>query len=71
MSYYFRATASGTIGKALEITPQEPQHEGSSGLTESDGQATLRKKLDVEFRPLAPSAPAPHHSLTWGGSRNR
>jgi hypothetical protein len=34
-----------------EIVPQEPQRGGSGGLAESDGQATLRKKLDVEFRP--------------------
>lgn len=71
MSYCLRPTVSRTIGEALEIAPQEPQHEGSGGLTESGGQATLRKKLDVEFRPLVPSAPATHHSLTWGGSRNR
>jgi hypothetical protein len=51
MGYCFRATAPGTIGEIPEIVPQEPQRGGCGGLTESDGQAALRKKLDVEFRP--------------------
>jgi len=71
MSYCFRPTVSRTIGEALEIAPQEPPHAGSGGLPESDGQATLRKKATWSSAPLAPSAPATHHSPTWGGSRNR
>ena len=51
MSHCFCASAPGAIGEIPEIVPQEPQRGGSGGLTESDGQATLRKKLDVEFRP--------------------
>jgi uncharacterized protein (DUF302 family) len=51
MSYCFRASAPGAIKEMPEIVPQEPQRGGSGGLTESGGQATLRKKLDMEFLP--------------------
>lgn len=51
MSYYFEKTLSG-IGfeNAIEKVTEGLKKEGFGILTEIDVQATLKKKLDVDFR---------------------
>ncbi|SFV32568.1 DUF302 domain-containing protein [Thermoflavifilum thermophilum] len=51
MSYYFSKTLSGvSFEDAIQRVTQALQTEGFGILTEIDVQATLKKKLDVDFR---------------------
>ncbi|MBX6379117.1 uncharacterized protein (DUF302 family) [Thermoflavifilum aggregans] len=51
MSYYFSKTLSGvSFDDAIQRVTQALQAEGFGILTEIDVQATLKKKLDVDFR---------------------
>lgn len=50
MSYYFTKIVEGTFSKVIENVTKELQKEGFGILTEIDVKATLKKKLDVDFR---------------------
>ncbi len=51
MSYYFSKTLSLGFDEAIEKVTEALKAEGFGILTEIDVQATLKKKLDVDFRP--------------------
>lgn len=50
MSYYFSKIVDCTFDEAIEKVTEELKKEGFGVLTEIDVQATLKKKLDVDFR---------------------
>ena len=50
MSYYFNATLELPFEEALEQVSKALQAEGFGVLTEIDVKATLKKKLDADFR---------------------
>ena len=50
MSYYFSKTLKIPFDEAVEHTTAELKKEGFGILTEIDVKATLKKKLDVDFR---------------------
>ena len=50
MSYYFAKVVDMPFEKAIEKVTQELKQEGFGVLTEIDVKATLKKKLDVDFR---------------------
>jgi len=49
--YYFNKTLEMPFEKAIERVTEELKKEGFGILTEIDIQATLKKKLEVDFRP--------------------
>ncbi len=51
MSYYFTKTLNKSFDEAIAAVTEELQKEGFGILTEIDVKATLKKKLDVDFRP--------------------
>lgn len=51
MSYHFSKTVDLRFERAIERATEELGKEGFGVLTQIDVQETLRKKLDVEFRP--------------------
>lgn len=51
MGYYFSKTVDLTFDQAIERVTEVLQTEGFGILTEIDVTATLKKKLDVEFKP--------------------
>lgn len=50
MSYYFVKTIEGSFEEAIEKVAESLKKEGFGVLTEIDVKATLKKKLDVDFR---------------------
>jgi len=50
MSYYFSIKVKGSFENILEKTVLSLKEEGFGVLTEIDVKATLKKKLDVDFR---------------------
>src|SRR5665811_1646766 len=50
MSYYFNKTLNLSFDKAIAGVTEELKKEGFGILTDIDVKATLKKKLDVEFR---------------------
>lgn len=50
MNYYNTKTVAYSFDEALIKIPEELKKEGFGILTEIDVQATLKKKLDVDFR---------------------
>ncbi|WP_445664314.1 DUF302 domain-containing protein [Fodinibius sp. AD559] len=50
MSYYFSRTLDTTFEDAIEQTTEALKEEGFGVLTEIDIKATLKKKLDVDFK---------------------
>jgi uncharacterized protein (DUF302 family) len=51
MSYYFNKVLSGkSFDEAIELVTEELKKEGFGVLTEIDVQATLKKKIDVDFK---------------------
>lgn len=50
MSYYFSKTVELPFDQAIEKVTEELKNEGFGILTEIDVKATLKKKLDVDFR---------------------
>ncbi|MCF6342574.1 MAG: DUF302 domain-containing protein [Bacteroidales bacterium] len=68
MQYYFQKTMTDiSFDEAIEKVTEELQKEGFGILTEIDVQATLKKKLDVDFRKYkilgACNAPFAHKAL--------
>lgn len=51
MSYYFSKILNVTFDESIEKVTEALKKEGFGILTEIDVQATLKKKLDVDFRP--------------------
>jgi len=68
MSYHFSKTVDLDFDTAIERTTEELKKEGFGVLTEIDVKATLKKKIDVDFRPyriLGACNPAlAHQALT-------
>ena len=50
MKYYIEKTTEYGFDEAIEKVTEELKKEGIGVLTEIDGQATLKKKLDVDFK---------------------
>ena len=50
MKYYIEKTTENGFDKAIKIVTEELKKEGFGVLTEIDVQATLKKKLDVDFK---------------------
>ena len=50
MSYYFSKIVSEDFDKAIEKVTEKLKEEGFGILTEIDVKATLKKKLDVDFK---------------------
>ena len=50
MNYYFNKTVKGTFEEIIDRVTQELKEEGFGILTEIDVTATLKKKLDVDFK---------------------
>ena len=50
MSYYFTKTIEGSFEDAIERVTESLKKEGFGVLTEIDVKATLKKKMDVDFR---------------------
>ena len=66
--YYFNKTLDLSFEDAIARVTEELKKEGFGILTEIDVQATLKKKLDVDFRPYrilgACNPPFAHKALT-------
>lgn len=71
MSYYFSKTLDTTFEDAIEKTTEALKEEGFGVLTEIDIKATLKKKLDVDFKKYqilgACNPPLAHKALTAEG----
>jgi len=50
MNYYFNKTVNGTFEEVIEKVTKELKEEGFGILTEIDVTATLKKKLDIDFK---------------------
>jgi uncharacterized protein (DUF302 family) len=68
MSYYIAKTISSSFDGAVDKVTEELKKEGFGILTEIDVKATMKKKLDVDFRPYrilgACNPPFAHQALT-------
>lgn len=67
-SYYFAKTIDGSFDEAIEKVTAALKEEGFGVLTEIDVKETLKKKIDVDFRPYhilgACNPPFAHQALT-------
>ena len=50
MAYYISTTVHHPFGKTIELVTKALEAEGFGVLTEIDVKATMKKKLDVDFR---------------------
>jgi uncharacterized protein (DUF302 family) len=68
MSYYFSKMLNASFDEAVSRTIDELRREGFGILTEIDVKATLKKKLDIDFRNYrilgACNPPFAHKALT-------
>lgn len=68
MSYYFSKTLDMPFEQAIQKTTEALKEEGFGVLTEIDIKATLKKKLDVDFKKYqilgACNPPLAHKALT-------
>ncbi|WP_264603476.1 DUF302 domain-containing protein [Rhodobium gokarnense] len=68
MSYHISRTVTGDFDDVVARTREELSKEGFGVLTEIDVKATLKKKLDADFRPYlilgACNPPLAHRALT-------
>jgi uncharacterized protein (DUF302 family) len=66
--YYFAKTIDGSFDEAIEKVTAALKEEGFGVLTEIDVKETLKKKIDVDFRPYrilgACNPPFAHQALT-------
>lgn len=63
MDYYFSTTSSASFDEAIENTKAALKSEGFGVLTEIDVAATLKTKIDVDFKPYRIlGACSPHHA---------
>jgi len=66
-TYYFNKTVEMPFDEAIDRVTEELKKEGFGVLTEIDVQTTLKKKLDVDFRPYrilgACNPPFAHQAL--------
>jgi len=66
-TYYFNKTVEMPFDEAIERVTEELKKEGFGVLTEIDVQTTLKKKLNVDFRPYrilgACNPPFAHQAL--------
>lgn len=51
MNYYFAKKVSTNFDETIELVTQRLQEKGFGVLTEIDVAATMKKKLDVDFKP--------------------
>ena len=51
MDYYFNKTVQADLDEAVERVTAALKEEGFGVLTEIDVKATMKKKLDIDFRP--------------------
>jgi len=49
MKYYFNKVVEGTFEEAIKLVTEKLKEKGFGVLTEIDVQATLKKKIDVDF----------------------
>jgi uncharacterized protein (DUF302 family) len=67
MSYYFAKTIEATFDEAIEKVTAELKEKGFGVLTQIDVKATLKEKLNVDFKPYtilgACNAPFAHKAL--------
>ncbi|MCM4157934.1 DUF302 domain-containing protein [Gramella sp. AN32] len=67
MKYYFNKTITGEFEKVIKKVTDELEKEGFGVLTEIDVTATLKKKLDIDFKKYqilgACNAPYAHKAL--------
>jgi uncharacterized protein (DUF302 family) len=50
MNYYFSTTAHGSFDETIEKTIEVLDQEGFGIISDIDVQATMKKKLDIDFR---------------------
>ena len=50
MGYYFSKIISTSFDKAIELTTEALKNEGFGVLTDIDVKATMKKKLNIDFR---------------------
>ncbi len=63
MSYHFSKTVEGPFDEVVARVKEKLAEQGFGVLTEIDVKATLRKKIDVDFRPyLILGACSPRHA---------
>lgn len=74
MSYYFNKIVEGKFSEVIESVTEELKKEGFGILTEIDVKATLKKKLDVDFRNyriLGACNPSFAYKSITGGRKSR